>query len=447
MPPAGASGPRGPAAPARSCSSPISAMPPADEDGRPAPRPWSCRQGARLRRPLGIESSGFLAAFGVDPDEDAPSHAAHAALAIRAAARRAAAEEPAATVRPALHADDPADEADAGRSLEARPRPGRPDGIVVSGRRAPSRRRFSLAPIDPHDPGLRLDGSPTTRARADGPRPRRAAPSAAFVSAAAPSSRPSQGRLARAEPGPVSRRHRGGAGSGQVPAAARVRPARFRAAGPGTVRRPRHATPYGPVAGGTREPLPQRGHGGPRAGGERPPGALGVWGSAADAPSAPSRPPCGPAAAHAFRAQPRSRAHRTFEALHRLFLALSLGAADVLAVEDLHWIDAETQAGSTASSRASRRPGCWLLANYRPEHRTPGEQDPRQPGAAGRVRAERAVSCSTRSSARSGAGTPQTLLVDDGQPVLPGGDRPDARQDEARWPASEAGIDDAAGPA
>jgi hypothetical protein len=104
---------------------------------------------------------GFLAAFGLEPDEDAPSHAAHAALAIRAAARRGAADEP--TQRPlrfVLHAaplpvGQPAGAclgvADPARAaLDALSAEAEPYDIVVSDAVAPHlERRFSLAPLRP----------------------------------------------------------------------------------------------------------------------------------------------------------------------------------------------------------------------------------------------------------------------------------------------------------
>jgi class 3 adenylate cyclase/tetratricopeptide (TPR) repeat protein len=66
---------------------------------------------------------------------------------------------------------------------------------------------------------------------------------------------------------------------------------------------------------------------------------------------------------------PRIRRQRTLEALKRIIVRESLEQALVLIFEDLHWIDAETQAllDLLADSVAGAR--LLLLVNYRPEYR------------------------------------------------------------------------------
>jgi len=65
---------------------------------------------------------------------------------------------------------------------------------------------------------------------------------------------------------------------------------------------------------------------------------------------------------------PQVRRQRTFEALARLLVRESLNQPVVLIVEDLHWIDAETQGGlDTLSTHLTNTP-LLLLVNYRPEY-------------------------------------------------------------------------------
>jgi predicted ATPase len=63
------------------------------------------------------------------------------------------------------------------------------------------------------------------------------------------------------------------------------------------------------------------------------------------------------------------RRTRTFEALKKLFLRESLNQPLILIVEDLHWLDTETQGllDTLIDSVASAQ--LLLLVNYRPEYR------------------------------------------------------------------------------
>ena len=55
---------------------------------------------------------------------------------------------------------------------------------------------------------------------------------------------------------------------------------------------------------------------------------------------------------------PLQRRRRTLEALKRLLLRESQVQPLLLVFEDLHWIDTETQACSTAGGEPARRPAC-----------------------------------------------------------------------------------------
>ena len=63
------------------------------------------------------------------------------------------------------------------------------------------------------------------------------------------------------------------------------------------------------------------------------------------------------------------RRQRTFEALKKLFLRESLNQPLILIVEDLHWIDSETQGFLDALSDSLASTNMRLLVNYRPEYR------------------------------------------------------------------------------
>ena len=63
------------------------------------------------------------------------------------------------------------------------------------------------------------------------------------------------------------------------------------------------------------------------------------------------------------------RRQRTFDALKKLFLRESLNQPLVLIVEDLHWIDTETQGLLDILSESVASANLLLLTNYRPEYR------------------------------------------------------------------------------
>ena len=63
------------------------------------------------------------------------------------------------------------------------------------------------------------------------------------------------------------------------------------------------------------------------------------------------------------------RRTRTFEALKQLFLRESLNQPLILIVEDLHWIDSETQGFLDALTDSVASAQLLLLTNYRPEYR------------------------------------------------------------------------------
>jgi predicted ATPase/class 3 adenylate cyclase len=68
---------------------------------------------------------------------------------------------------------------------------------------------------------------------------------------------------------------------------------------------------------------------------------------------------------------PQQRRRQTFEAITRLLLCESLKQPVLLLVEDLHWLDGETQAWLTLFSDRIATARLLLLVNYRPEFQHP----------------------------------------------------------------------------
>src|SRR5262245_56091795 len=66
---------------------------------------------------------------------------------------------------------------------------------------------------------------------------------------------------------------------------------------------------------------------------------------------------------------PQIRKQRTFEALKRVLTRQSLNQPLIVVFEDLHWLDAETQAFLTLLSESIATTKILLLVNYRPEYR------------------------------------------------------------------------------
>src|SRR5439155_12881555 len=74
----------------------------------------------------------------------------------------------------------------------------------------------------------------------------------------------------------------------------------------------------------------------------------------------------------AFRAvEPALRRQRTHEALRQVFLAASVVQPLCLIVEDLHWIDVETQEVLDRLVNGIPAARVLLLVNYRPEYQHP----------------------------------------------------------------------------
>jgi DNA-binding NtrC family response regulator/predicted ATPase/class 3 adenylate cyclase len=65
---------------------------------------------------------------------------------------------------------------------------------------------------------------------------------------------------------------------------------------------------------------------------------------------------------------PQLKRRRTFEAIKRLLLRESLNQPLLLLVEDLHWLDSESQAFLTVLSESLTAARVLLLVTYRPEH-------------------------------------------------------------------------------
>jgi predicted ATPase len=66
---------------------------------------------------------------------------------------------------------------------------------------------------------------------------------------------------------------------------------------------------------------------------------------------------------------PQIRRQHTFEAIKRLLLRESLHQPFIVVFEDLHWLDAETQAFLSLLSESIATARLLLLVNYRPEYR------------------------------------------------------------------------------
>ena len=77
------------------------------------------------------------------------------------------------------------------------------------------------------------------------------------------------------------------------------------------------------------------------------------------------------ATAQLAQINPQLRRRRTFEALTRLLLRESLNQPVLLLVEDLHWLDSETQAWLQLFSDRVATAQMLLLVNYRPEYQHP----------------------------------------------------------------------------
>ena len=65
---------------------------------------------------------------------------------------------------------------------------------------------------------------------------------------------------------------------------------------------------------------------------------------------------------------PQIRRKRIFEAIKRLLLRESLNQPLIIIFEDLHWLDAETQAFLSLLSESIATARILLLVNYRPEY-------------------------------------------------------------------------------
>ena len=146
------------------------------------------------------------------------------------------------------------------------------------------------------------------------------------------------------------------------------------------------------------------------------------------APAAAGAPGC-PAGrtAPSCSLDPPQRRQRTLEALKRVLLRESQVQPLLLVFEDLHWIDAETQAllDSLVESLPTAR--LLLLVNYRPEYqhgwgsKTYYTQAAARPAAAGQRR--RALAGPAGGRPQPGAAQAAPDRAHRGQPLLPGGER------------------------
>jgi DNA-binding NtrC family response regulator/tetratricopeptide (TPR) repeat protein len=327
---------------------------------------------------------GVVGVFGIEPVEDAPRRAAHAAVAIRRAAERTRSSADRVGARIAIHASQglvgPAGETAvidaeakcrAYAALEQLVATAGPDTILVSAAAAPAlERRFELVPVDP-------GGSP------GGPSHRLEGLERPGLAPAGPMT-PLVGRGPELE----QLRHiltRAAAGHGQVVAVVGepgvgksrllwevVRAHRDQGwlIGHGTAVSYGQATPYRPVIDLLRTYFHVEDRDDPPQIREKVVARL----LALDRALEPSLPALlalldVPADDGSWQAlDPKQRRQRTLEAIKRLWLREARVQPVLLVVEDLHWVDSETQAllDSLVESLPAAR--LCLLVDYRPEY-------------------------------------------------------------------------------
>jgi transcriptional regulator with AAA-type ATPase domain/tetratricopeptide (TPR) repeat protein len=333
------------------------------------------------------DGAGFLAAFGLEPDEDAPSCAAYAALAIQTAARRAARADPTLPpVRMALHgvglatgpgtADRSEPESPLAPAHPVRLTLGQlraaaaPDTIRVSDTLVPHiERRFALVSTSAKDggppggrhlvgleaTGLGLGGRRLSRLTG---RDRELATLEGLIQQATTGA--GQAVVLMGEPGSGKSRllyefHRRLVGSTTIWIEGRC-------VSSGT------ATPYGPLVEAVRQALGVSEGDDPDVVAVATRERLTTLGvdAAAHAPYLQALLGQGEAASQLSPLSPEAVRLRTFEALHRLFLRLSVTRPLALAVEDLHWIDPTSEAYLTALVDRLAGARMLLLATSRP---------------------------------------------------------------------------------
>ena len=130
---------------------------------------------------------------------------------------------------------------------------------------------------------------------------------------------------------------------------------------------------------------------------------------------------------------PAVRRQRTLDAVRALLLRESQRQPLLLVLEDLQWVDRETQALLDGLVERMPRARIFLLANFRPEYQDgwggktyytrlrPPPARPRERG--------RAAAGAARSRARPGSPQAPPDRAHGRQPLLPGGERADARRD------------------
>ena len=133
------------------------------------------------------------------------------------------------------------------------------------------------------------------------------------------------------------------------------------------------------------------------------------------------------------RLDPPRRRQQTMDALKRLLVRESQMQPVLLVVEDLHWIDSETQAWLDLLVESLPTARLLLLVNYRPEYRHGWASKTLLPAGAARrpAGAERARAAGR--AARDGPGSRASSAPPDrahaGQSLLPGGERAGAGRD------------------
>jgi tetratricopeptide (TPR) repeat protein len=337
------------------------------------------------------DAAGLLVGFGLEPHEDAPSRAAHVALAIQAAARRAAGEDPTLPpIRVALHAaplpigtgttvlapDDPVRAV-----LERLGAEVGSTSILVSDTLAPHlERRFTLAPVDS------TSGQPTGARRLVGLDPTGLGLAGRILSRFVGRDQELAAlehwleRVATGAGQAVVLMGEPGAGKSRLLYEFRRRVALSAAIWlEGRCVSSATAAPYGPLMEAGRQALGVKEDDDPdvvAAAVREHAKGLGLD-PEAHAPYLQALLGSTAAASSLRELSPEAIRIRTFEALHRLWLGTSLARPLVLAVEDLHWIDptsaaylaafVERLAGARILLVATARPGpgtAWLSHSH-----------------------------------------------------------------------------------
>ncbi len=170
-------------------------------------------------------------------------------------------------------------------------------------------------------------------------------------------------------------------------------------------------------------------------------------GAAGPRPVAPGDPPGPPHAARCSgrrprlgRLDPRQRRQRTLDAIRRLLLSESQRQPLCVVLEDLHWIDPETQAVLDALIDSLPAARVLLLLTYRPEYKQDWSRKsycPRSPSTRCRTGWPRSSCVASWATEWIWRNSAQQLIERTEESLFSGGERPSPGRDR-RCPASAA---------